>query len=82
MSDNPNVLDIAMIGKLLQRLTADVATLRDDVTVVAAILRRLDETMRGFDERQALVLDEFRAMHAQHNRFDYRLRVLEDKASS
>jgi hypothetical protein len=82
MSANPNAVDIAMIGKLLQRLTADMANMRDDLTVMAAILRRLDQTMDRLEERQTHVIDDGPAMHAQHNLVDYRLCALEDKAPS
>ena len=73
-SDAPDTPDLAMIGVLLQRLITEVATLRDDMNVTAAILHRLDNG-------QERMLAEVRAMHAQHSRFGNRLRALEEKAA-
>jgi hypothetical protein len=56
----------------LQPLTTEVATLRDDVNVMAAIVRRIDNN-------QDRMLDELRAMHRQHERVADRVRQLEEK---
>jgi hypothetical protein len=72
MSDTPEQPDLAFIGHQLARLINDVATLRDDVNVMAAIVRRIDNG-------QERMLDEIRAMHAQHNRIASRVRALEEK---
>ena len=52
-------------------LLTELRILRDDVDVLAAIVRRLDNN-------QALMLDELRAMHAQQQRTAARVRSLED----
>jgi ubiquinone biosynthesis protein UbiJ len=72
MSDTPEQPDLAFIGHQLARLINEVATLRDDVNVLAAIVRRIDN-------RQERMLDEIRAMHSQHNRLGSRVRALEEK---
>jgi hypothetical protein len=66
------VVDLAYVGPALQRLTAEVASLRDDMHVLTAIVQRLDNS-------QGRMLAEIRAMHAQHARFGERLRHLEEQ---
>jgi hypothetical protein len=56
------VVDLAYIGRAVQRLTAEVATLRDDMHVLTAIVQRLDNS-------QGRMLEELRAMHRQQSRF-------------
>jgi hypothetical protein len=53
--EHPVTLDF--IAAQLQPVLAEIRILRDDVDVLAAIVRRLDNN-------QALMLDELRAMHA------------------
>jgi hypothetical protein len=53
--DRPVTLDF--IAAQLQRVLSEIRVLRDDVDVLTAILRRLDNN-------QALMLDQLRAMHA------------------
>jgi len=72
MSDTPESVGPAYIGDALQRPTTEVATLRDDVNVMAAIGRRIDNN-------QDRMLDELRAMHRQHERMANRVRQLEEK---
>jgi hypothetical protein len=56
------VVDLAYIGRAVQRLTAEVATLRDDMHVLTAIVQRLDNS-------QGRMLEERRAVHRQQSRF-------------
>lgn len=72
MSDNPSdpAIDLGYIGQALQRLTTEVASLRDDMHVLTAIVLRLDNT-------QGRMLEELRAMHSQYSRLDNRVRQLE-----
>ena len=46
MSDTPSepVVDLAFVGRALQRLTSEVASLRDDMHVLTAIVQRLDNS--------------------------------------
>jgi hypothetical protein len=60
------VVDLAYVGQALLRLIGEVAGLRDDMRVMAAIVQRLDNS-------QARMLEEMRAMHRQHSRFGERL---------
>ena len=74
MSDERSepIVDLAYVGQALQRLIGEVASLRDDMRVMSAIVQRLDNS-------QARMLEEMRAMHRQHSRFGERLRQLEEQ---
>ena len=74
MSDNPGepVVELGYIGQALQRLTAEVASLRDDMHVLTAIVQRLDNS-------QGRMLEELRAMHSQYPRMNNRVRQLEEQ---
>ena len=68
MSDQ-NV-DLNFLSRQIARLSSDVASLRDDMTVLTAVAMRQDTTL-------AAVLTELRAMHSQHSRLANRVRALE-----
>lgn len=67
MSDAVN---LAPIARQQHQLIEEMATLRDDVAVLIAIVQRLDGTMSG-------LVNEIRATRSQKSRFDRRLRDLE-----
>ena len=72
MSDERSeTVDLVYIGRALHRLTNEVASLRDDMNVLTAMVLRVDNTVTR-------VLDELRAMHTQYARLAERVRVLED----
>jgi hypothetical protein len=73
MSDQPANIDLAFIGRALDRLTTEVASLRDDTAVLTAIAMRQDATLTA-------LLTEVRAMHSQHARLANRVRNLETEA--
>ena len=54
-------VDLAYIGRALQRLTTEVASLRDDMRVLTAIVLRHEETLMR-------VLEQITAMVAQNAR--------------
>ena len=64
-------IDLNFIAKRLDQLGADVANLRDDMTIVTAILSRLEASMTS-------LVVEFRATHSQMARFNERLRKVEN----
>jgi hypothetical protein len=72
LSDNPSetTIDLGYIGQALQRLTSEVAGLRDDMHVLTAIVQRLDNS-------QGRMLEELRGMHRQYSRPGERVRQLE-----
>ena len=68
-------IDLAYIGRPLQRLTTEVASLRDDVRVLTAIVLRHEETL-------IRVLEQITAMVAQNRRIVDRLGAVEDRLSA
>jgi hypothetical protein len=62
--------DRSMISRQQRQLLAEMGTRRDDMAVMMAILQRLDGTVGG-------LVNEVRAMHAQHSRFASRAAALE-----
>jgi hypothetical protein len=73
MNEPPESIDLAYIGRALQRLNADIGSLRDDMAVLTAIVMRQDTTL-------STLLTEIRAMHAQHSRLANRVRAVEERA--
>jgi hypothetical protein len=73
LSDNPGEpgVNMGFIGQALQRLTTEVANLRDDMHALTVIVLRLDNS-------QGRMLEELRAMHRQHSRLAERVRQLEE----
>lgn len=74
MSDSPSepAIDLGYIGQALQRLTSEVASLRDDMHVLTAIVQRLDNS-------QGRMLEELPGMHRQYSRLSERVRQLEEQ---
>ena len=66
MSEEPKNL----VLRLLQEIRTEVASLRDDVNVLTAIMQRLDNS-------HTRLLTEIRATHSQISRHGERLRRLE-----
>jgi hypothetical protein len=69
--DQSEPVDLAYIGRALQRLTSDMAALRDEMRVQTAMILRQDGTLNA-------VLEQLRAMVAQHQRTAERVRQLEE----
>ncbi len=72
-------VDLAFIGRALQRLTTDLAALRDEMRVQTAIILRQDAAIARQDATLNAVLEQLRAMVAQHQRTADRVRALEDR---
>ncbi|MBV8889042.1 MAG: hypothetical protein JO305_05170 [Alphaproteobacteria bacterium] len=75
-------ITLEFLGEQMRRLQADVRLLRDDMDVLAAIVRRLDHSIGRLETNQALMLDELRAMHAQHQRTAARVRSIEEQEAA
>ena len=69
MSEDP--VSLEYLGKRLERVIGEQSATRDDLRVLTTIVLRLEGTLNG-------VLDQLHAMVGQHQRFDARLRRLEE----
>ena len=67
-------VDLNFVARQLQRLTTDVASLRDDMQVLTSIVLRQDGTLTA-------LLQEMRPTHTQIQRMNERVRGLEATAS-
>lgn len=65
--------DLTFIARQIERLVNDVASLRDDIGVLTAIVLRQDGTLTA-------LLHEIRVTHTQIARMNDRIRKLEDAA--
>ena len=68
-------VDLNFIARGLDQLGNDMANMRDDITVLTAMVARLEASV-------ASLVQEMRATHNQMARFDKRLRKLETEQSS
>jgi hypothetical protein len=63
-------VDLNFMAKRLDQMSNDVSNMRDDVTVLTAMVSRLEASVTS-------LVQELRATHSQMARFDNRLRRLE-----
>jgi hypothetical protein len=63
-------IDLNFTAKRLDQLGNDVGNMRDDMTVLTAMVSRLEASVTS-------LVQEMRATHSQMARFDNRLRKLE-----
>lgn len=76
MSDLP-VLELLRLQ--VAGLRDDVRAMNDQLTVLTAIVLRIDRDSSRRDERDTDMLNELRAIVRQHQRFDTRLRAMEER---
>jgi len=74
MSETPTDTPITLefLAQQQGRILSEIGILRDDMMVLSAIVRRMDATMAG-------MLEEIRAVHAQHARLDHRVAQIENR---
>ena len=71
--DRGETVDPVYIGRALQRLTSDVASLTDDITVLRTIAVRHENTLGRIEENMRDLARQMTAMVAQHARMADRL---------
>jgi hypothetical protein len=59
------------LARQIERVLDEIGSLRDEMHVQGAMIRRMDSTL-------GLLIEEFRATHAQIARMNDRIRKLED----
>jgi hypothetical protein len=69
MSDLPENVDLQWIGRAIVAMREDIASIREDMLVMGAVLNRVDATVTR-------LLPELRAMRSQHDRMRMRLDAL------
>jgi hypothetical protein len=70
---------LEFLGAQMERMLADQAAMRDDIRVLTAIALRHENTLKNMSEQLQDMLGQMRAMVAQHQRFNDRLRRLEEQ---
>ena len=63
---------LEFLGRQFERVLAELAFIRGDLTVLTSIVMRHDATLNG-------ILEQSHALTAQHNRSDIRLRRLKEQ---
>jgi len=69
------------IAKQLDRVIADQAEMREDMRVLTGIVLRHENTLNAMREEMHDMLRQISAMVAQHQRFNDRLRRLEEQSA-
>lgn len=68
---------LEFLGRQLERVIAEQAAMREDLHVLTSIVLRHETMIARLDETLRAMLEQMRAMVAQHQRFDRRLRRIE-----
>jgi hypothetical protein len=75
-------ITLEFVAKQLERVLAEQAATRDDLRVLTSIVLRHETMIDRLDDTMRATLQQMRAMVAQHQRFDARLRRLEEQQTS
>jgi hypothetical protein len=77
MSDQP--VSREFLARQIGDMRDDIHALKDDMSVLTAIVLRLERDVSRREERDADMLNQLRAMVRQHQRFSERIRALEEE---
>lgn len=70
--------DLTFIARQLETVIGDTRTLRDDMTVMMEILRRLDHRVASLEIAVQSIGTQLTDMHVYNRRVEERVRRLED----
>ena len=73
---------LEFLGAQMERMLADQAAMRDDIRVLTAIVLRHENTLNNMAKEIRDMLGQMRAMVVQHQRFNDRLRRLEEQPAT
>jgi septation ring formation regulator EzrA len=77
MSDAAVTLEF--LSRQLRRVIDDIASLKDDMGVLTAMVVRHDQEFSRLNAKLDDMFNQMRAMVRQHQRFSERLRVVEEE---
>jgi hypothetical protein len=80
--EHGDTVDLAFIGRALQRLTDEVGSLRDQMTVLTATVLRHERMLDGILEEMRDIRREISALVAQNARIVDRLRKDEERGDT
>ena len=72
-------ITLEFVGKQIERALTEQASMREDLHVLTAIVLRHETMLIRIDKTMRAILEQMRAMVAQHQRFSDRLRRLEEQ---
>lgn len=70
---------LEFLARQLRRVIDDIASLKDDMGVVTAMVVRHDQEFSRLNAKLDDMFNQMRAMVRQHQRFSERLRALEEE---
>lgn len=70
---------LEFLARQLCRVSDDIASLKDDMGVLTALVVRHDQEFSWLNAKLDDMLNQMRAMVRQHQRFSERLRALEEE---
>jgi len=74
--------DLNFLVRQNERILTEIASLRDDVTVLTAMVMRLDGSVIRLDGSHTALLQEMHAVHTQIARMNDRVRKLEAEGTA
>lgn len=80
MSDES--VSLEFLARQIRGMRDDVQALKDDMRVLTAIVLRHENQLERINASMAEMLNQMRAMVAQHQRFGDRLLALDDRVSA
>lgn len=77
----PEVVTLEFLAAQQRRMLDEMASMRDDIKVLTAIALRHETTLLRLDETMNGMLQQMRAMVAQHSRIVDRVRSIDERVT-